>query len=87
MAVAVMDDAATNFGDAAAEALRLIGAQADLRGKFRWSYAAVGVKGAQPGQALEELRQGRPASVAVGAHVFGDALGVAVSSVDVQQAP
>ena len=85
VAVAVMDDAATNFGASAAEALRLIGAEADLRGKFRWSYSAIGVKGAQPGQALEELRQGRPASVAVGAHIFGDALGVAVSRVDIRQ--
>jgi hypothetical protein len=85
VAVAVMDDASINFGEGSAAALRLIGAQADLRGRFRNSYAAIGVKGAAPGQALEQWAQGRPASVAVGAHVFGRGLGVAVSQVTVEQ--
>ncbi len=84
VAVAVMDDASTNFGDGSLAALRLIGAQADLRGRFRNSYAAIGVKGAAPGQAQEQWAQGRPASVAVGAHVFGRGLGVAVSRVMVE---
>jgi len=85
VAVAVMDDTSINFGEGSAAALRLIGAQADLRGRFRNSYAAIGVKGAAPGQALEQWAQGRPASVAVGAHVFGRGLGVAVSQVTVEQ--
>ncbi len=85
VAVAVMDDASTNFGEGSLAALRMIGAQADLRGRFRNSYAAIGAKGATPGQALEQWAQGKPASVAVGAHVFGRGLGVAVSSVTVEQ--
>jgi hypothetical protein len=85
VAVAVMDDASTNFGEGGLAALRMIGAQADLRGRFRNSYAAIGVKGATPGQALEQWAQGKPASVAVGAHIFGRGLGIAVSSVTVEQ--
>jgi len=84
VAVAVMDDASINFNEQSAQALRLIGAQADLTGRLRNSYAAVGVKGATPGQALEQWAQGRPASVAVGAHVFGKGLGIAISSVTVE---
>lgn len=85
IAIAVMDDASINFGDGCAAALHLIGAQANLQGRLRNGYAAIGVKGAQPGQALEQWMQGRPASVAVGAHVYGKDLGMAVSKVVVEQ--
>ncbi len=84
VALAIMDDASINFGQGSLAALRMIGAQADLQGRLRNSYAAIGVKGAAPGQALEQWAQGRPASVAVGAHVFGKGLGVAVSRVTVE---
>ena len=82
VAVAAMDDASISFNDQSAAALQMIGALADLRGRLRNSYAALGVKGATPGTALEQWAQGRPASVAVGAHVSGKGLGVAVSSID-----
>lgn len=85
VALAVMDDASHHFDANAAQALRLIGAQADLTGRLRNSYAAIGVKGAAAGTALEQWQQGRPASVTVGAHVFGKGLGVAVSGIAVEQ--
>lgn len=85
VAVAVMDDASLSFSEDSLAALRMIGAQVDLRGQLRRSYAAIGVKGAAPGQALEHMAQGRPASVAVGAHVYGRGLGVALSRVTVEQ--
>jgi len=47
-------------------ALRTIGAQEDLRGMFRWGHAVIGIKGAQPGQALEATGLLRPVSVRVG---------------------
>jgi hypothetical protein len=84
VAVAVMDDASINLDESSLAALRLIGAQTDLRGRLRNSYAAIGAKGGAPGSALEQFAQGRPASVAVGAHVFGRGLGVAVSHVTVE---
>ena len=85
VAVAAMDDASLSFNDDSLAALHMIGAQADLRGRLRLSYAAIGVRGAAPGQALEQAAQGRPTSVAAGAHVFGRGLGVAVSRVVVVQ--
>ena len=40
---AVADEASMNLGDAAVNALRAVGADTDLHGKFRWSHALIGV--------------------------------------------
>ncbi len=64
--VAVKDEASRLLGEEAVQALRAIGAEGDLRGKFRWGQAIIGVKGAQPGQAVESLAPLRPAVVYVG---------------------
>ena len=66
VAVAAGDEASLALGADAVTALRDIGAIGDLRGHFRWSHAIIGVKGAQPGQALEALGALQPAAVAVG---------------------
>jgi hypothetical protein len=66
VAVAVADEASMNLGKEAVLALRSIGASGDLRERFRWSHAIIGVKGAEPGSALEALDGLRPVSVAVG---------------------
>jgi hypothetical protein len=50
----------------AVDALRTIGASGDLRDHFRWGHAIVGVKGAQPGTALEALDWMRPVTLVVG---------------------
>jgi hypothetical protein len=64
--VAVRDEASRLLSEEAVQALRTIGAEGDLRDKFRWGQAVIGVKGAQPGQAAENLASLRPALVYVG---------------------
>jgi hypothetical protein len=66
VAVAVRDEASRLLSEEAVQALRTIGAEGDLQGKFRWGQAIIGVKGAQPGQAVESLGALRPAVVYVG---------------------
>jgi hypothetical protein len=66
VALAVRDDASRRFRDPALKALRQLGAATTLAGKYRHGYAAVGVKGAAPGSALERLTPGDPAVVVVG---------------------
>jgi hypothetical protein len=66
VAVAAKDEASRLLGEEAVQALHTIGAEGDLRGKFRWGQAIIGVKGAQPGQAVEDLAALRPAVVYVG---------------------
>jgi hypothetical protein len=55
VAGAVRDEASHRLTEEAVAALRTLGVASDLRGHFRESHAFVGVKGAAPGSALEEL--------------------------------
>jgi hypothetical protein len=55
VAGAVRDEASGLLSDSAVAALRTLGVAGDLRGHFRESHAFIGVKGAAPGTALEEL--------------------------------
>ncbi len=64
VAVAVRDEASRYLTPEAVDALRSIGAKEDLRGKFRWSHAIIGVKGAS--SALESLGASMPAQLVVG---------------------
>lgn len=65
--IAVVRDEASRFlADDAVSALKTIGATQDLRGKFRWSHAIIGVKGATPGNALEFASETWPAQVVIG---------------------
>ena len=66
VAVAVEDEASLHLTEGAVQALGSIGATGDLRDMFRWEHAVVGVKGAAPGEALEEIGFLRPVSVGVG---------------------
>lgn len=50
---AVKDDASKSLTMEAVNALRSIGAQGNLKDKFRWSHSLIGVKGASPGEAAE----------------------------------
>ncbi|MEW5717711.1 MAG: interleukin-like EMT inducer domain-containing protein [Chloroflexota bacterium] len=65
-AVAVRDEASRYLSEDAVTALRSIGAREDLRGKFRWSHAIIGVRGAPPGSALESANEIAPAQLVVG---------------------
>jgi hypothetical protein len=78
VAVAVADEASMNLGEDAVVALRSIGATGDLRGKFRWSQAVIGVKGAAPGSALEAVDGLRPVGVAAGPALTEPAVAAAV---------
>jgi hypothetical protein len=66
VAVAVRDEASRNLTQDAVDALRTIGAQMDLRGKWRWSHALIGVKGSMAGTANESANETMPAQVVVG---------------------
>ncbi|MBM3130648.1 MAG: hypothetical protein FJ009_18715 [Chloroflexi bacterium] len=66
VAVAVRDEASRYLSADAVNALRSLSAREDLRGKFRWSHAVIGVKGAAPGSALEAANEIAPAQLVVG---------------------
>lgn len=66
VAVAVRDEASRYLAAGAVDALRTLGAKEDLRGKWRWSHAVIGVKGAAPGGALEVASETMPAQVVIG---------------------
>jgi hypothetical protein len=66
VAVAVEDEASLHLTEEAVSALRTVGAEADLQEMFRWAHAIIGVKGAEPGQALEATGLTLPVSVSVG---------------------
>jgi len=66
VAVVVEDEASLHLTEDAVLALRTVGAKEDLRGMFRWAHAIIGVKGSEPGQALEATGVLRPVSVRVG---------------------
>ena len=82
VAVAAADEASMNLGEEAVLALRSIGAAGDLRGKFRWGHAIIGVKGASPGQALEALDLLRPVAVHVGVGATEPAVAVAFAHLE-----
>ena len=66
IAGAVADEASLSLQEEAVQALATLGVGTDLRGKFRWGHAFVGVAGAEAGTALEEAGLIRPADVSVG---------------------
>src|SRR5262249_34853952 len=61
----VRDEGTATLSSEAALALASIGAAADLRGRFRAAHAVIGVKGAAPGDAVEQAGSER-ARAAVG---------------------
>jgi hypothetical protein len=77
VAVAAADEASRLLGQEAVDALRTIGASGDLRGKFRWGHAIIGVRGALPGSALEAMDWMRPSSLSVGEGATEPALAAA----------
>jgi hypothetical protein len=63
----VYDEASNRLAREGVKALRKIGSQEDLRGKYRWAHAIIGIKGGEPGSALEVTDSRRAAlSVIVG---------------------
>jgi hypothetical protein len=66
VAVAVADEASRLLGQEAVDSLKGIGATGDLRDRFRWGHAIIGVQGASPGTALEAIDWMRPVSLVAG---------------------
>jgi hypothetical protein len=62
---AAMDEAAWQLTEQAVRAMRSVGGSADLRGTFGLSHVLVGVRGAKPGEALEQWGP-RPLRAVVG---------------------
>jgi hypothetical protein len=87
VAVAAADEASRMLGPEAVEALRSIGAAGDLRGKFRWGHAIVGVKGVPPGSALEALDWMRPVSLVVGEGATEPHLAAAFATISLTAIP
>jgi len=81
IAGAVADEASTNLGADAVQALATLGVMGDLRGKLRWGHAFIGVVGAAPGTALEATTLLQPATVFVGAPVDAEQVGGGVGTV------
>lgn len=69
IAGAVADEASYNLEESAVAALQRVGVAGDLRDKFRWSHAFVGVAGAASATAVEAMSLLTPASVSVGSPV------------------
>ncbi|MEZ4737227.1 MAG: interleukin-like EMT inducer domain-containing protein [Caldilineaceae bacterium] len=69
IAGAVRDEASSNLTEGAVAALNRIGVATDLRGRFRWGHAFLGVVGAPPGTAVEAADLLQPATIHVGAAV------------------
>ncbi|GIW08379.1 MAG: hypothetical protein KatS3mg060_3184 [Dehalococcoidia bacterium] len=78
--LAVKDDASAKLGEDAVAAFRTLGIVTDLRGGFRASHAAIGVKGAPPGSAVE-ARGEDVVRLAIGRSTDERTLGVAVERV------
>ncbi len=68
VALAVADEASRRWTDEADRALRSLGAPADfsMKGRWRHSFAFVGVKGAAPGTAMLNVRPRSTAELTVG---------------------
>ncbi len=66
VALASRDDASRKFNADAVAALRAVGVDATLAGKFRHALAAIGVRGAAPGSALQQVQAKQRAHAHVG---------------------
>ncbi len=80
-----IDDVSGKLQQSAIDALRLIGVDGDLRFQFRAGHAFIGVKGAGPGQALEQVDGRFPANVAVGKNVASDRVAFALGEIKIDR--
>ena len=85
VAVAVRDEASRFLSEEAVNALRLLGAREDLRGKWRWSHGIIGVKGAASGSALEAANEIAPAQLVVGGGAMEPNVAAAVEWVKIEK--
>lgn len=76
-----IDDASHALTDAAVNALGTLGVSEDVRGQFRAGHAFIGVKGALPGQAVQDVNTRLPANVVVGKNVRAPQVSLAVAGI------
>jgi hypothetical protein len=86
VAVAAADEASRLLTEEAVAALQGIGAAGDLRQKFRWGHAILGMQGASPGTALEALDWMRPVTIVVGEGATEPHLGAAFATLTLRAA-
>jgi hypothetical protein len=87
VAVAAADEASRLLGQEAVDALRGIGARGDLRDRFRFGHAIIGVQGASPGTALEAMDWMRPVALVVGEGATGPDLAAAFATITFTATP
>ncbi len=87
VAVAARDEASFHLTPEAVDALKTIGAQQDLRGKFRWSHAIIGVKGASSGSALECASEIRVCQLVVGIGATEPNIAASIGEIRIEPAP
>jgi hypothetical protein len=87
VAVAASDEASYHLTERAVNALRSIGAHQDLRGKFRWSHAIIGVKGAPAGSATELASETNVSQVFTGTPLTAPYLAAAIGEIRIVPAP
>lgn len=80
-----VDEVSQKLQQSAADALAQLGVGSDLRFQFRVGHAFIGVKGAQPGQALEQVDGRLPANVSVGKNVTGENAAFALGGITIGQ--
>ncbi|MBI5029514.1 MAG: hypothetical protein HZB51_03235 [Chloroflexi bacterium] len=90
VAVAVRDtadgrpDMSPNLTEAAVNALRSIGASQDMRGKFRWSHAIMGVKGTATGSTCESASETMPTQCVFGIGAMEPNVAAAIQSIRIE---
>ncbi len=87
VAVAASDEASQHLTEQAVNALSAIGARQDLRGKFRWSHAIIGVKGAPRGSASELASETRVSQVMLNAPFTSPNVAASIGEIRIEPAP
>lgn len=82
-----IDEVSRHLGATAVAALRQIGVAEDLRGQFRAGHAFIGLKGAAPGTAMEDVNARYPANVSVGKNVTQPQVALALGPFELVHAP
>lgn len=83
--VAASDDASMHLTQAGAEALESLGANVDLRGKFRWSHALIARKG-DPGSAREAASEIQVSQLIEGAGLIEPTAAVSIGEIRIEPA-
>jgi len=87
VAVAASDEVSNALTSLGINALRSIGAREDLRGKFRWSHAVIGVKGAPPGSASELASETNVSQVYLNSPVTEPNVSASIGEIRIEPAP